>query len=281
MLALNCDNVDDRMNLENKTATERQNLIAGYDLVVIDEAQRVANIGLTIKMMVDLRMEKPQVIVTGSSSLEFAEGIYEPATGRCINYELFPLSVGELVGHTSAREEARLLNQRLVYGLYPEVVTHPADAKRRLMSLADSYLYKDLLMYKGVKKPEILQKLLRALALQVGSEVSYNELSNLLGIDKATVENYIGLLEKCYVVFRVDSYEQKSAKRNQEREKGLFLGQRHPQCRDSQLLQGPEMPTGHGDALAKTSSSASDASSIAMRQTTRNCIFGARTRKTR
>lgn len=206
VLALNCDNVDDRMSLENKTSTELQNLIAGYDLVVIDEAQRVANIGLTIKMMVDLRMEKPQVIVTGSSSLELAEGIYEPATGRCINYELFPLSVGELVGHTSAREEARLLNQRLVYGLYPEVVTHPADAKRRLMSLADSYLYKDLLMYKGVKKPEILQKLLRALALQVGSEVSYNELSNLLGIDKATVENYIGLLEKCYVVFRVDSY---------------------------------------------------------------------------
>ena len=206
VLALNCDNVDDRMSLENKTSTELQNLIAGYDLVVIDEAQRVANIGLTIKMMVDLRMEKPQVIVTGSSSLELAEGIYEPATGRCINYELFPLSVGELVGHTSAREEARLLNQRLVYGLYPEVVTHPADAKRRLMSLADSYLYKDLLMYKGVKKPEILQKLLRALALQVGSEVSYNELSNLLGIDKATVENYIGLLEKGYVVFRVDSY---------------------------------------------------------------------------
>ena len=206
VLALNCDNVDDRMSLENKTSTELQNLIAGYDLVVIDEAQRVANIGLTIKMMVDLRMVKPQVIVTGSSSLELAEGIYEPATGRCINYELFPLSVGELVGHTSAREEARLLNQRLIYGLYPEVVTHPADAKRRLMSLADSYLYKDLLMYKGVKKPEILQKLLRALALQVGSEVSYNELSNLLGIDKATVENYIGLLEKCYVVFRVDSY---------------------------------------------------------------------------
>lgn len=206
VLALNCDNVDDRMSLENKTSTELQNLIAGYDLVVIDEAQRVANIGLTIKMMVDLRMEKPQVIVTGSSSLELAEGIYEPATGRCINYELFPLSVGELVGHTSAREEARLLNQRLIYGLYPEVVTHPADTKRRLMSLADSYLYKDLLMYKGVKKPEILQKLLRALALQVGSEVSYNELSNLLGIDKATVENYIGLLEKCYVVFRVDSY---------------------------------------------------------------------------
>lgn len=206
VLSLNCDNLDDRMSLEGKTSTELRDLLKGYDLVFIDEAQRVANIGLTIKMIVDLKMDIPQVIVTGSSSLELAEGIYEPATGRCVNYELYPLSVGELVEHTSAREEQRMLRQRLVYGFYPEVVTNPADAKRRLMSLADAYLYKDLLMYKGVKKPEILQKLLQALALQVGSEVSYNELSNLLGIDKQTVESYIGLLEKCYVIFRLDSY---------------------------------------------------------------------------
>ena len=94
----------------------------------------------------------------------------------------------------------------MIYGLYPEVVTFPEDAKRTLMTLTNNYLYKDLFAYKGLKKPDILQKLVRALALQLGSEVSYNELSNLLGIDKETVETYINLLEKCFVVFRLDSF---------------------------------------------------------------------------
>lgn len=202
---MNCDNIDDRMDLENKTSTQLKSMFQGYDLVFIDEAQRVANIGMTIKMIADLYLST-KVIVTGSSSLALSEGIYEPATGRHIDYELFPLSVSELINHTSPKEEQRMLSQRLVYGLYPEVVTHPEDAKRTLMTLANDYLYKDLLTYKGVKKPEVLHKLLRALALQLGSEVSYNELSNLLGIDKVTVENYIGLLEKCYVIFHLDSF---------------------------------------------------------------------------
>lgn len=206
VLSLNCDDMDDRLDIEGKSSTQLRALLQGYDLVFIDEAQRVANIGLTIKMIADMKMPVPQVIVTGSSSLELSEGIYEPATGRHLDYELFPLSVAELVASTSAREEQRMLHQRLVYGGYPEIVTNLSDARRRLMSLADAYLYKDLLMYKGVKKPEVLQKLLRALALQIGSEVSYNELANLVGIDKATVESYISLLEKCYVIFRVDSF---------------------------------------------------------------------------
>ncbi|MZZ85581.1 DUF4143 domain-containing protein, partial [Escherichia coli] len=92
------------------------------------------------------------------------------------------------------------------YGLYPEVVTEPGDAKRTLMTLTNNYLYKDLFAYKGIKKPELIQKLVRALALQLGSEVSYNELSNLLGVDRGTVETYINLLEKCFVVFRLDSF---------------------------------------------------------------------------
>lgn len=205
VLQLNCDNMDDRMDLEGKTSTELRALLQGHDLVFIDEAQRVTNIGLAIKMIADLHLHT-QVIVTGSSSLELAEGTYEPATGRHIDHCLFPLSIHEMVAHTSEREERRMLDTRLVYGLYPDVVTHPADAKRTLMTLAGDYLYKDLLTYKSVKKPDVLQKLLRALALQVGSQVSYNELSNLLGIDKGTVESYIGLLEKCFVVFRLDSY---------------------------------------------------------------------------
>ncbi|MBR1667715.1 MAG: ATP-binding protein [Bacteroidaceae bacterium] len=205
ILLLNCDNFDDVLLIEEKTSTELHALLSPYDMVFIDEAQRVKNIGLTLKKIGDLKLNT-QVIVTGSSSLDLANDINEPATGRIIDFYLYPFSLRELATSTSEREEKRMLNQRLIYGMYPEVVTHPNDAKRTLMTLANNYLYKDILSYKGIKKPDMLQKLTRALALQVGSEVSYNELSNLLGIDKETVENYIGLLEKCFVVFRLDSF---------------------------------------------------------------------------
>lgn len=205
VLSLNCDNYDDRAYLEGKTSTELRNLVGNHQVVFIDEAQRVRNIGLTLKILVDLKLPV-QILVTGSSSLVLANEINEPATGRLIEYHLFPLALSELAAHTSRREEQRLLEQRMIYGFYPEVVTHPEDNRRILQNLANNYLYRDLLEYRGVKKPGILQKLVRALALQIGSEVSYNELSNLLGIDKATVESYIDLLEKCFVVFRLPSY---------------------------------------------------------------------------
>lgn len=205
VLSLNCDNVDDVLLLEGKTSTELQYLLSSYDLVFIDEAQRVKNIGLTLKMIGDLKL-KTQVVVTGSSSFDMANEVNEPATGRLIEYNLYPFSLSELAGDTSEREEKRLLENRMIYGLYPEVVTEPSDAKRILMGLTNNYLYKDLFMYKGIKKPDLVQKLVRALALQLGSEVSYNELSSLLGVDRGTIETYISLLEKCFVVFRLDSF---------------------------------------------------------------------------
>lgn len=205
VLSLNCDNADDRLLLENRTTTELSQLLSSYDLAFIDEAQRVANIGITIKMIGDLKLDT-QVIVTGSSSFDIANRVNEPATGRTIEYNLYPFSMRELADYSSQREEHRLLGNRLIYGMYPEVVMEPADAKRTLVSLANNYLYKDLLSYKGIKKPELLQNLVKALALQVGSEVSYNELGNMLGVDKETVENYIDLLEKCFVVFRLSSF---------------------------------------------------------------------------
>lgn len=205
VLSLNCDNVDDVLLLEGKTSTELQYLLSSYDLVFIDEAQRVKNIGLTLKMIGDLKL-KTQVVVTGSSSFDMANEVNEPATGRLIEYNLYPFSLSELAGDTSEREEKRLLETRMIYGLYPEVVTEPSDAKRILMGLTNNYLYKDLFMYKGIKKPDLVQKLVRALALQLGSEVSYNELSSLLGVDRGTIETYISLLEKCFVVFRLDSF---------------------------------------------------------------------------
>ena len=205
ILSINCDDLDDVLLIEEKTTTELRSLLSPYDMVFIDEAQRVKNIGLILKKIGDLKLDT-NVIVTGSSSLDLAGEINEPATGRLIEYHLFPFSLSELANETSEREEQRMLEQRLIYGMYPEVVTFPAEAKRTLMTLANNYLYKDIFSYKGLKKPDVLQKLVRALALQLGSEVSYNELSNLLGVDKETVENYINLLEKCFVVFRLDSF---------------------------------------------------------------------------
>lgn len=205
VLSLNCDNMDDIMVLEGKSSTELYNLLSPYELVFIDEVQRVRNIGLTLKMIGDLKLDT-QVVVTGSSSLSMADEINEPATGRLIEYNLYPLSLHEMAVNSSERAEKRLLGTRMVYGLYPEVVTEADVAKRTLITLTNNYLYKDLFAYKGIKKPELVQKLVRALALQVGSEVSYNELGNLLGVDKSTVENYINLLEKCFIIFRLDSF---------------------------------------------------------------------------
>ena len=204
-LFLNCDDSDDRVLIEDKTSTVLRELISPYDFVFIDEAQRVQDIGLILKKIGDLKLTTT-VIVSGSSSLDLANTINEPATGRTLEYNLFPFSSGELALATSQKDETRMLESRLIYGLYPDVVNHIADAKRTLMELSNNYLYKDLFSYKGIKKPEVLQKILKALALQVGSEVSYNEISNLVGIDKATVENYINLLEKCFIVFKLDSF---------------------------------------------------------------------------
>ena len=221
VLKLNCDDYDDRLDLENKTSTELRNLIGNHEVVVIDEAQRVNNIGLTLKIIADMKLST-QVLVTGSSSLDLASEINEPATGRMFEYRLFPISLPELCNYSSEREEKRLLEQRMIYGLYPEVVTHSDDAKRLLYNLSNNYLYKDLLEYKGIKKPEILHKLVRLLAFQMGNVISYNELANELGIDKETVENYIDLLEKCFVVFRLSSYS-KNARNEIKKGKKIYF----------------------------------------------------------
>ena len=205
VLSFDCDNADERLALEDKTTTELAAIIGKAPVVIIDEAQRVRNIGMTLKMLGDMHLSA-QIYVTGSSSLELSDDINEPATGRLLEFNLYPFSIAEIASHTSWREEQRLLNMRMIYGCYPEIVTHPEHARILLQNIVNSYLYKDLLEYKGIKKPDVLRKLVVALALQIGNEVSYNELSNILSVDKETVENYIDLLEKCFVVFRLDSY---------------------------------------------------------------------------
>jgi len=202
---LNCDEPDIRAALSDKTSTELKSFIGSNRLVVIDEAQRVNNIGLTLKLIAD-NFPDIQIIATGSSSFELSGKIAEPLTGRKTEFFLYPLSVAELSQIFSPLEIDRLLEERLVFGMYPGVVFSGQEKEQRVRELATSYSYKDVLAYQDIRNPELLEKLLQALALQVGSEVSYNELARLLGVNKATVENYIRILEQAYIIFRVGPF---------------------------------------------------------------------------
>lgn len=205
VLVWNCDEPDVRRKLTEPTSTMLGNETAGYDIVFIDEAQRVQNIGITLKLLIDNYPEK-QVVVTGSSAIELSNSINEPLTGRKYEYVLFPFSAEELIIENGIQEERRLLERRLIYGAYPEVVNNPGEERETLTNLVSSYLYKDIFAFQDVRKPEIIEQLLQALALQVGSEVSFNELGKLLGLNPVTVQRYIDLLEKSYVIFHLRSF---------------------------------------------------------------------------
>ncbi|MBX2928100.1 MAG: ATP-binding protein [Saprospiraceae bacterium] len=180
-------------------------LMEGYDLFILDEAQRIQNIGITLKLMAD-HFPQTRVVATGSSSFELANQINEPLTGRKTEYYLFPVCWQEWVGHTGLFAAESGLEQRLLYGMYPEVLMQPGKEQEVLAGLASDNLYRDLLSFAPIRKPELLEQLLQALALQVGSEVSYNELSVLLKVDKQTVSNYITALEQAYVIFRLGPF---------------------------------------------------------------------------
>lgn len=204
---LNCDNADDRALLEKPSTTRLAALAGDSDMLLIDEAQRVKDIGMALKMLADTVGKKTQVIVTGSSALELSHGIFESAAGRVFEYRLYPFSFGELAKSAGdAREERRLLENRLLWGAYPEVTQVPNDARRILEAIVNGALYKDILSFGGIRKSDSLIRLVQCLALQIGCEVSSGELSAVLGINKATVENYIDLLEKTFVLFRLPSF---------------------------------------------------------------------------
>ncbi len=201
-LYLNGDDADIREQLTNTSATRLKTIVGGYKIVFIDEAQRIPNIGLTLKLFTD-QLKDIQVIATGSSAFELSSKVNEPLTGRKFEFMLYPFCFAEMVAYHGYIQERRFLEHRLIYGYYPEIVTKGADEKVLLKSLAGSYLYKDLLMLEQIKKPLILEKLLKALALQVGSEISYQEIAQTIGSDGKTVDKYIDLLEKTFVVFRL------------------------------------------------------------------------------
>ena len=201
----NCDESDVRQFLSEANSAKLKSFVGNSDFIVIDEAQRVKDIGLTIKLLHD-SFPNVQLAVTGSSSLDLSNSINEPLTGRKFEYNLFPFSTNELVNHTSMLEEMRLLKNRLVYGFYPDVVNNPGEEKEILTNIVNSYLYKDVFEFQDIRKSSVIEKLVQALALQVGSEVSFNELGNLLGIDTVTVQRYVDLLEKSYVIFHIRSF---------------------------------------------------------------------------
>ena len=211
-LFLDGDDPDVRSLLEDAGLSKLKAIIGKQKKVFIDEAQRIKNVGLTSKIIHD-QMADVQLILSGSSALDISNATQESLTGRKFEYLLFPLSWEEFENHFGYIEASAQLEERMIFGMYPDVVNNRSEAREVLKQLSSSYLYKDILSLTGIKKPEILEKLLKALALQLGNEVSYNELSSLLEIDKITVAKYIDLLEKAYIIFRLNSFS-----RNQKNE---------------------------------------------------------------
>jgi predicted AAA+ superfamily ATPase len=205
VLWLNGDELQVQNLFANASADRLLSEFSNSKIVILDEAQRIENIGLRLKLIADSDSEV-QVIATGSSAFELANKVNEPLTGRKWEYQMFPLSFGEMVAHHGKLKEMRMLPRRIIYGYYPEVVTNDGNEVEILKLLTDAYLYKDILSWESIKHPDKLQTLLRALAYQVGSQVSYNELSQMSSMDSKTVERYITLLEQCYIIFRLPSF---------------------------------------------------------------------------
>ncbi|EIJ37920.1 putative ATPase (AAA+ superfamily) [Galbibacter orientalis DSM 19592] len=204
-LFLNGDDPTVRIILTSPNIEQLKNIIGKHTIVFIDEAQRIENIGLTLKLITD-QIKEVQLLISGSSAFELSNHIQEPLTGRKWEYKLFPISWGEFENHVGYLKAEQQLELRVLYGMYPDIINSFREEQAVLKQLTDSYLYKDILAFGGIRKPEILEKLLRALAFQIGSEVSYNELAQLVGVDKNTISSYIDILIQAYVVFKLPSF---------------------------------------------------------------------------
>lgn len=211
LLWLNADETNVRSRLKNHNLNALKGVIGNYKIVIIDEIQRIENAGLLLKLLVD-HFKGVQFIATGSSALDISETVFEPLTGRHFLFHLYPFSLAELYDGKSEFEIEQQLPFHLVFGNYPEICNNRADAEMLLKNLSDQYLYKDVLVWKEIRKPELLDKLLKLLAYQIGSEISVHELSNSLQVKSETVESYINLLEKSFVIFRLYSYSTNARK---------------------------------------------------------------------
>ena len=199
------DDLDIQELFSQMTSTRLKALLGTTKILIIDEAQRIPDIGLRLKLITD-QIKDVQVIATGSSSFELASRVNESLAGRKREFRMYPVSFSEMVSNTNLLEELRLIPHRMVYGYYPEVVSNPGNEPVILKELSDSFLYKDILSFESINKPDKVVRLLKALAFQIGSQVSYNEVAQLVGLDSKTVERYIDILEKSYIIFRLDSF---------------------------------------------------------------------------
>ncbi len=204
-LTLNGDDPGTREILDNVSLARLRNIVADNKIISIDEAQRINNVGIVLKLIVD-NFSDTILIATGSSSFDLSNKINEPLTGRKYVLNLYPFSFEEMVKHTNLIEEMNNLPKRLIYGSYPEIVTKPGKEVELIQLLAESYLYKDILKLDNIRKPVLINKILKALALQIGNEVKYHEIAQLTGSDKSTVERYIDILEKAFIVFQVPAF---------------------------------------------------------------------------
>jgi len=205
ILWLNADDIHVRDRFQELSISNLRSIVGSYKIIIIDEVQRIKNCGLMLKLLVD-NFEDTQVLATGSSALEIADTIFEPLTGRNIVFKLYGFTLRELYPKTSPFEMEQHIPFHLIYGTYPEICTKKDKAYTLLSHLSDQYLYKDVLIWKDIRKPELLQKLLKLLAFQIGSEVSINELANNLKVKSETVESYIDLLEKSFVIFTLNAF---------------------------------------------------------------------------
>ncbi len=211
-LYLNADEPEVQSRLREAGAAQLDALFGKHKIVVIDEAQRITNIGLILKIATDT-LKNVQVIATGSSSFELANKILEPLTGRAHEFFLYPLSVAEFITTLPSQiGVARVFEERMIFGMYPEVVLLGARGDDLLKTIARNYAYKDILQYERIHNPELLEKLLIALALQLGNEVSWNELAQTVGINRATVLRYVRILEQAFILFRLRPYSRNKRK---------------------------------------------------------------------
>ncbi|MCC5940643.1 MAG: ATP-binding protein [Balneolaceae bacterium] len=194
-----------RRLLDEPNTEQIRQMIGEAETVFIDEAQRLPNIGLTAKIITDQFKDK-QLILSGSSAFELNSSIQEPLTGRKWTYSLFPVSWKEWQDHLGYLKAEQDLENRLIYGFYPDVLNHTTRQGDILDELVDSYLYKDILNYAGIRKPDMIQKLVQAISYQVGQEVVYKEIGDLISLDPKTVSHYIDILEQAFVVFRLPAF---------------------------------------------------------------------------
>jgi predicted AAA+ superfamily ATPase len=202
ILWMNADEAEVRERLNNTSIEKLRIIIGKKKFMVIDEIQRVPDAGLMLKLIAD-QFKSVQVMATGSSALDIADTIYEPLTGRHFLFHLHPLMISEMYEDLSPFEIEQKLPFHLVYGCYPDIYNRPEEAEFVLKNLTSQYLYKDILGWKDIRKPQLLDKLLRLLAYQVGAQVSIAELGNQLQVKSETIESYLDLLEKSFLIFRL------------------------------------------------------------------------------